>query len=100
MYEGSLSSLGIPILVTVGLGHNPHAVNYLAGVLKRLNYSKVNAVVGMLKDKDITATLSTISETVDYWYFASLPTERAATSEEINQLAIVHRKSLQLINTI
>ncbi|NMP31256.1 bifunctional tetrahydrofolate synthase/dihydrofolate synthase [Thalassotalea sp. M1531] len=76
--------------VMLDVGHNPHAVNYLAGVLKRLNYSKVHAVVGMLKDKDITATLSTISETVDYWYFASLPTERAATSEEISQLAKVN----------
>ncbi|REL28960.1 bifunctional tetrahydrofolate synthase/dihydrofolate synthase [Thalassotalea euphylliae] len=73
--------------IMLDVAHNPHAAKHLAKTIKRLGYQKVHAVVGMLKDKDIRATLVELSDCVDSWYFASLSGARAASAQEINSLA-------------
>ncbi|SES83106.1 bifunctional tetrahydrofolate synthase/dihydrofolate synthase [Thalassotalea agarivorans] len=69
--------------VMLDVGHNPHAVRYLAGYVKSKGYAKIHAVVGMLKDKEISATLSEIEQYVDHWYFCSLDVPRGATAKEM-----------------
>ncbi|WP_448213353.1 bifunctional tetrahydrofolate synthase/dihydrofolate synthase [Colwellia sp. MEBiC06753] len=75
--------------VMLDVAHNPHAAKYLASHLDKLNYKKVHAVIGMLKDKDITSTLAELSGIVDNWYFTSLQGPRAATAQEIMRAAQV-----------
>ncbi|WP_087019985.1 bifunctional tetrahydrofolate synthase/dihydrofolate synthase [Thaumasiovibrio subtropicus] len=66
------------------VAHNPHSANYLASSLKRKQgKGKVHAVVAMLHDKDIEATLAEMTDVVDYWYAASLEGPRAASAEEL-----------------
>lgn len=73
--------------VMLDVGHNPHAGRYLAKKLAQFKaqnqYSRIIAVVSMLADKDITNTLSPLSETIDAWYIAPLAVPRAATAEQM-----------------
>lgn len=72
----------------VDVAHNPHAVSYLAETLTsrqpEIGYKKINAVVAMMKDKDIKATLSNIAHLINNWHVADLPNNpRAAKSHDI-----------------
>ncbi|MDF7681464.1 bifunctional tetrahydrofolate synthase/dihydrofolate synthase [Enterobacteriaceae bacterium ESL0689] len=70
--------------VILDVAHNPHAAAYLAGKVKKLpKTGRVLAVIGMLKDKDIAATLANLMSEVDCWYCASLAEERGATAQQL-----------------
>ena len=72
----------IPIWLDVG--HNLEAVTALADALRRESVpGKTHAVFAMLRDKDIGAAIEVMRPVVDYWYPASLETDRALTYEEI-----------------
>lgn len=71
--------------VMLDVGHNPQAARYLAEVLSNKSYTRIRAVVGMLKDKDIKTTLQEIKPEINEWYFGSLSVPRAATAKEISQ---------------
>ncbi len=67
------------------VGHNPQATRYLSSHLEQLReqgkYQKVYAVVAMLGDKDISASLQSLKDDIDYWYTGALSVPRAASSE-------------------
>lgn len=76
------------------VAHNPHAAKYLATVIAGKSYQKIFAIVGMLKDKDINATLAAVLPQIDYWYCATLDMPRGAQSIEISeQLAKLDQQS-------
>jgi dihydrofolate synthase/folylpolyglutamate synthase len=73
--------------VVLDVGHNPQATRYLSSYIKRMkaefNYQKIYAVVAMLADKDITASLSSLTDDIDYWYTGPLAESRAASSQQM-----------------
>lgn len=83
---GRLQILSHQPLVVVDVAHNPHAAQYLAGKLPRLQPSgKIYAVVGMLHDKDIEGTLSMLSAKISHWFCATLDLPRGAKAAELSQ---------------
>lgn len=83
---GRMQQISQSPMIILDVAHNPHSANYLSEKLKMIKKQKVGevfAVVGMLKDKDIPATLSPMLEVVDHWYPASLYGERAADWQTI-----------------
>lgn len=86
--------------VLLDVGHNPQAARYLKDHLsKQKNYSRICAVVAMLKDKDIRNTLAPLVDVIDHWYIGSLAGERAEKSENIAAtLAQVNTDSKSDIN--
>lgn len=68
--------------ILVDVAHNPQSALYLASQLQRLKprYGRVLALVGMLKDKDITQSLLPLTTCVDEWHLVSLPGTRGAES--------------------
>lgn len=62
--------------VILDVAHNPHATHLLALDIKKMKYKRVLAVVGMLADKDIEATLAPMLPLVSIWYCASLDVPR------------------------
>ncbi len=68
-------------LVVLDVGHNPHAARYLAKFVQRQNKGKVHAIVGMLADKDISATLTEMLACVDVWYVGGLDVARGADKQ-------------------
>lgn len=72
------------------VAHNPESARYLAVQLTRLKQQacspvRVIAVVGMLKDKDITASLAALTDVIDSWHLAALQSERAAPCQQMEQ---------------
>ena len=78
---GRMQRISTEPLILLDVAHNPHSAAYLAQQLQKLKNKsniKINAVVGMLKDKDIKSTLAMMQPVVSKWYLASLQGERAA----------------------
>ncbi|WP_017221201.1 bifunctional tetrahydrofolate synthase/dihydrofolate synthase [Moritella dasanensis] len=87
---GRMQHLGTAPQQYLDVAHNPESARYLATQLSRLKQQagspvKVIAVVGMLKDKDIAASLAALTDVVDCWHLAPLQGERAAPCQQIEQ---------------
>ncbi|MEJ2763320.1 bifunctional tetrahydrofolate synthase/dihydrofolate synthase [Photobacterium sp. MCCC 1A19761] len=74
-------------LVIMDVAHNPHSAQYFAqqltAIQQREQKQRIYAVVAMLHDKDIAATVAELKSIVDVWYPASLEGPRAASADEI-----------------
>lgn len=64
--------------VIIDVAHNPPAAAYLSSCLRRNGNKRRYAVTGMLKDKDINATLSIMAPNFEKFYVCPLPGERGA----------------------
>ena len=69
--------------VMLDVAHNPQATNLLAVDITSMKYKRVIAVVAMLADKDIVATLAPMLPVVSAWYCASLDVPRGAQSSTL-----------------
>lgn len=71
-------------LTIVDVAHNPPAAAWLAQrLVQQTPTGRRHAVVGMLADKDIAGTLSSLNEHIDMWYCASLDTPRGANAAQL-----------------
>jgi dihydrofolate synthase / folylpolyglutamate synthase len=94
-------------LVLLDVAHNPHAARYLAqqlgSVLAQRRQQKPGtrlfALCGMLKDKDIGAVLPVVAQWVDNWALVSLDCERGATADSL-YLALPSNASAQTFEAI
>ena len=68
------------------VAHNPEAASYLAARLAEQPGKKRLALVGMMADKDIPATLSPLLPLIDAWVVTSLPLPRAIKAEKLAAL--------------
>lgn len=67
--------------VVLDVAHNPQAATVLADNLGNMGFfDRTHAVVGMLGDKDIAATLAALKGKVDYWHLADLAVPRGASA--------------------
>lgn len=69
--------------VMLDVAHNPHATNLLAFDIKNMKYKRIIAVVAMLADKDIYATIDPMLSVVSKWYCANLDVPRGADSSTL-----------------
>ena len=80
----------VPVQPTLVLdvAHNPHAVAALALNLDAMGFfPRTHAVVGAMADKDIPALLARLGALVDVWHCCGLPTARAASAQQLAELA-------------
>lgn len=80
----------VPGLITLiyDVAHNPHGAHALAQTLRAHGCSgRTFAVCGMLRDKDIAATLRELCTLVDVWYVAPVGSHRSASADELVTLA-------------
>ena len=85
---------GQPALV-LDVAHNPHSVAALALNLDAMGfYPTTHAVFGAMTDKDLAPMLHRMDPLVDRWYFADLPTPRAASGAALQAAwqALTQRK--------
>ena len=70
--------------VILDVAHNPHAAAALNQNLGNMGFHPYTyAVFGSMHDKDIDGVLAAMSEHVDHWCLAGLPSLRAATASEL-----------------
>ncbi len=77
-------------LVILDVAHNVQAVKVLAQSLKSLRQTlttgKVQAIVGMLQDKEVLKVLEVMAPLVDGWRFIELDSPRAMSAEGIAEV--------------
>jgi dihydrofolate synthase / folylpolyglutamate synthase len=77
---------GQPSLV-LDVAHNPHSVAALAENLDAMGfYPTTHAVFGAMADKDLAAMFTRIAPLVDRWYFTDLPTPRAHSAAQLQEI--------------
>ncbi len=90
--------------VILDVGHNPQATRYLAKHLKlinkQFNYQKIFAVVAMLADKDISASLAPLKNDIDFWYTGALNVPRAASTEEMQENLVPFSNEINCFDNI
>ncbi|QKT04600.1 bifunctional tetrahydrofolate synthase/dihydrofolate synthase [Ectothiorhodospiraceae bacterium 2226] len=67
------------------VAHNPAAAGALAAALRAQGRRPTHAVVGMLGDKDIGATLAPLVSLVDTWHLGALGGERGADAQALTR---------------
>lgn len=83
---GRMQKLGSEPTIILDAAHNPHSAEYLVKQVKqRYGDKKLHAVIGMLHDKDVEATLEELKACDPIWYPASLEGPRAASARELSQ---------------
>jgi dihydrofolate synthase/folylpolyglutamate synthase len=82
-------------LVMLDVAHNPQATELLASDLLAMGADKVIAVVAMLADKDIAASLAPMTKVVDLWHCAELKVPRAGQVSELLQVLPKSEKVLK-----
>ena len=80
--------------VLLDVAHNPQATNLLAFDINNMKHKRVIAVVAMLADKDIEATLSPMLSVVSMWYCASLDVPRGAPSSTLVSIVLSSEKKV------
>lgn len=77
---------GLPATI-LDVAHNPHAAAALGQNLDSMgHYPHTYAVVGMLHDKDIEATIAKLSRRVDRWMCVSLGGPRGTSAAQLAQV--------------
>ena len=70
--------------IVLDVAHNPHAVAALSQNLDNMGFhAYTHAVVGMVQDKDMVATLKPLVGKIDHWHCAGLPGPRGASAEKL-----------------
>jgi dihydrofolate synthase/folylpolyglutamate synthase len=70
--------------VILDVAHNPHAAAALNQNLGNMGFHPYTyAVFGSMHDKDIDGVIAAMSEHVDHWCLADLPSPRAASASEL-----------------
>ena len=70
--------------VILDVAHNPHAAAALNQNLGNMGFHPYTyAVFGSMHDKDIDGVIAAMSEHVDHWCLATLPSPRSATAAEL-----------------
>jgi dihydrofolate synthase/folylpolyglutamate synthase len=77
---------GQPTLV-LDVAHNPHAVAALTENLDAMGFfPRTHVICGAMADKDLKTMLARLAPLVDVWYFTDLPTPRAASADQLQQV--------------
>lgn len=73
--------------VVLDVGHNPQAIRVLDDNLGNMGFfNQSYAVVGMLADKDIAASLLPLKDKFSHWFCVSLPGVRGTTAEMLAEI--------------
>ncbi len=97
--SGRLEQVSDSPRVLVDVAHNPHAAKYLASQLQQYKPVRIIALCGMLKDKDASAVLTELNDTVDEWYFTSLDVERGLDANTLASCLAANNATNNTANT-
>jgi dihydrofolate synthase/folylpolyglutamate synthase len=74
---------GRPTII-LDVAHNPHAAAALNQNLGNMGFHRYTyAVFGSMQDKDIDGVIAAMSEHIDHWCLATLPSPRSASASEL-----------------
>ncbi|MGD9153643.1 MAG: bifunctional tetrahydrofolate synthase/dihydrofolate synthase [Gammaproteobacteria bacterium] len=83
--------------VLLDVAHNPAAAQFLLAKLRSLKIAgKKHAMIGFMRDKDITGTLMHFIDDIDQWWVTELPSPRSAKIKQlVSILQTIGAKNIQ-----
>lgn len=69
----------------VDVGHNAHAARAIRGYLEKKKTARCVVLLGMLKDKDVSAFVAELNPMVDEWWLVPLPSSRGLSAQQLQQ---------------
>lgn len=81
--SGRLECVSQSPTILLDVAHNPHAARYLLSRLQAKKPTRLLALCGMLKDKDIEQVLAIFTPHVARWYCCDLNVPRSAKGEDL-----------------
>lgn len=73
--------------IVIDVAHNQDSMRELASNLSRFVLKgKLHVIIGMLKDKQIQASLELLLSEADFWYLVSTPGERGLNAAELKKV--------------
>lgn len=97
---GRLQTLSHLPNIILDVAHNEDSAKYLVGRMQQIQYKQCHIVIGMLKDKNIEATIDCLAELNAKWYCSDLPTERGEKAARLAKSVESHGQFNQSFNNV
>lgn len=97
--QGRWQTLAKNPLMICDTGHNKAGIAEVVQNIQQTPHEKLHMVIGMVKDKDITAVLSLLPQNAIY-YFCQPELERALPAQELAEKAASFNLSGQVFNSV
>lgn len=98
---GRLQVLSTQPYIVLDVAHNEAAAELVVKKLQQMSYARCHIVIGMLKDKNIEATLKRFNELSPYmWYCVDLPSERGEKAARFVPTLISLQQSNQCFSSL
>lgn len=97
---GRFQTLSYSPLIVLDVAHNEDSAKYLVSRVKQMQYNHCHIVIGMLKDKNIEATIDCLADLNASWYCADLSTERGEKAKRLTNAASKHKQNSQSFHSV
>lgn len=97
---GRLQTVSISPLIMLDVAHNEDSARYLVRRVQQMQYKHCHIVIGMLKDKNIEATIDCLADLNASWYCVDLPTERGEEAQRLAKAVAKHKQTSQSFGNV
>ncbi|MNR13714.1 Bifunctional protein FolC [compost metagenome] len=97
--QGRWQTLSRNPLIICDTGHNKAGINEVIKNINQTRHQNLHIVIGMVKDKDISAVLALLPKNATY-YFCQPQLERALPTNELAEQAASHELKGNAFNTV
>jgi dihydrofolate synthase/folylpolyglutamate synthase len=81
--------------IILDVAHNEDSAKYLLTRMQQIHFNKCHIVMGMLKDKNIEATIDQLSALNARWYCVDLPTVRGEKADRLQNAVHKHKQQAE-----
>ena len=97
---GRFQTLSLSPFIILDVAHNEDSAKYLVKRVQQMQYDSCHLVIGMLKDKNIEATIDCLADLNAHWYCADLPGERGEKAPRLIKALEKHEQTSQSFNSV
>jgi dihydrofolate synthase/folylpolyglutamate synthase len=86
--------------IILDVAHNEDSAKYLLTRMQQKQFNKCHIIIGMLKDKNIEATIDQLSALNAKWYCVDLPTDRGEKAERLQRAVYKHKQEAEKFENV
>ena len=89
---GRFETVSVSPCIILDVAHNEDSAKYLLNQLQKKTFDKCHIIIGMLKDKNIEATIDVLAPLQANWYCVDLPGPRGEKAIRLQQAVHKHNQ--------
>jgi dihydrofolate synthase/folylpolyglutamate synthase len=97
---GRFETLNASPHIILDVAHNEDSAKYLLTRMQQKRFAKCHIVIGMLKDKNIEATIDQLSALNAKWYCVDLPSQRGEKADRLQKAVNKHGQEAQQFENV